>query len=142
LAHPDFRKPEGSTRVKFLWDPADFTFQTSGGALGSPPPRGGNGTVYTEAPINDALRGQGTVNSGDECGRGTHVTGVAAGNGAGSGGGVPPGTFVGVAPEADLIAVRVFGATCNFLSGETDVVEAFQFIDQRQLHWDGPTSSI
>jgi subtilisin family serine protease len=129
--HPDFRKPDGSTRIKFFWDPADFSFQNSGGTIGSPPLPGGNGTVYTEEQINAALQGQGTVNTGDECGHGTHVTGIASGNGAGSAGGVPAGTFVGVAPEADLIAVRVFGAGCAFLSGAIDLVEALQFIDQK-----------
>jgi subtilisin family serine protease len=128
--HPDFRKPDGSTRIKFLWDPSDFTFRTSNGTIGSPPPVGGHGTVYTEDQINAALQGKGTVNTHDECGHGTHVMGIAAGNGAGGNGILPPGTFIGAAPEADLIAVRVFDADCTFLGGFIDLVQAFQFIDQ------------
>jgi subtilisin family serine protease len=129
--HADFRRPDGSTRIKFLWDPADPSFVLSGGTIGSPPPSGGSGTVYTEAQINAALQGLGTVNTGDECGHGTHVTGVAAGNGRATGHAVPAGTFVGVAPQADIIAVRVFGADCSFLSGAIDLIQALQFIDQK-----------
>src|SRR5262247_2026514 len=54
----------------------------------------------------------------------------ASGNGAGGGGELPPGTFVGIAPEADIIAVRVFDAQCSYLGGLIDLVQALQFIDK------------
>ena len=129
--HPDFRRLDGSTRIKFLWDPSDLSFEESGGMVGSPPPFGGKGTVYTEGQINAALNGLGGVGSRDECGHGTHVAGVAAGNGAGGAFGLPAGTFVGVAPEADIVAVRVFSSTCEFLEANIDLVQALQFIDQK-----------
>ena len=44
----------------------------------------------------------------DVIGHGTHVAGTAAGNGRNTGNGVPEGTFAGVAPNADLLVVRVF----------------------------------
>lgn len=129
--HPDFRRPGGSTRIKFLWDPSDRSFEQSRGLVGSPPPLGGTGTVYTEGQINGALEVPDRVRTRDECGHGTHVAGVAAGNGQGGAFALPPGTFVGMAPEADIVAVRVFGPTCEFLEANIDLVQALQFIDQK-----------
>ena len=126
--HLDFRKPDGTTRIKFLWDPSDDSFQRLG--IGSPPPPGGMGTVYTEDQINGALQGGGTVGTQDQFGHGTHATGVAAGNGAGGGQLLPAGAFVGVAPEADIIAVRVFGPNGAFLANNVDLIQALGFIDQ------------
>ncbi len=128
--HPDFRKPDGSTRIKYLWDPADPTYILSNGFAGSPPPSGGQGTVYTEAQINAALQGIDTVYSKDECGHGTHVAGIAAGNGAASGDGIAAGTFVGMAPEADIVVVRVFGDDCAYLGQQINLIQAGAFVDQ------------
>jgi subtilisin family serine protease len=125
--HLDFRKPDGTTRITFLWDPSDDSFQRLG--IGSPPPSGGMGTVYTEGQINGALQGRGTVGTQDQFGHGTHATGVAAGNGAGGGTLLPAGTFVGVAPEADIIAVRLFGPDGTQLDN-VDLIQALGFIDQ------------
>ena len=49
--------------------------------------------VYTEERINASLPGQVTVNTSDKYGHGTHMTGIAAGNGVGSRREVPAGTF-------------------------------------------------
>lgn len=113
--HPDFRKPDGKTRIKFLWDQFDKT---------GPEPkevRGGGGTEYTEDQINAALAGAGTVNSFDRNGHGTHVAGSAAGNGRATGGGFPTGTFTGMAPEADLIIVK-HGDDRGSTKGDKDLV--------------------
>jgi len=66
----------------------------------------------------------------DLVGHGTHVAGTAAGNGRGTGGGVPAGTFKGMAPEAHLIVVR---ATRDYIGGfsTADIVNALAFIDQK-----------
>jgi subtilisin family serine protease len=126
--HLDFRKPDGTTRIKFLWDPSDDSFQRLG--IGSAPPPGGMGTVYTEGQINSALQGGGTIGAQDQLGHGTHVTGVAAGNGVRGGQLLPAGNFVGVAPEADIISVRVFGPDGTFLANNVDLIQAMGFIDQ------------
>lgn len=110
--HLDFRKPDGSSRILYLWDMTDDSYESSGGRVGTSPPileRGGDpgpGTVYTNEQINAALRGQGTVNSMDHFGHGTAAAGTAAGNGRATGKGIPEGTFKGVAPEADLVIVK------------------------------------
>lgn len=128
--HPDFRNPDGTTRIARFWDPSDPSHQVSGGVIGSAPPAGLTGTVYRSRDINVALQGQGLVNSSDGCGHGTHVAGIAAGNGAASTRTYPAGTFVGVAPEADLVVVRVFDDECVYLIDDIDLVQAMAFIDR------------
>ena len=110
--HEDFIKPDGTSRILFLWDMTDRSFETSSGKVGTQPPLmedgtvPGPGTLYTNKQINDALRGRSTVNSQDNFGHGTVTAGTAAGNGHATANGVLPGTHTGVAPDADLIIVK------------------------------------
>ena len=88
-AHPDFRNADGTTRILLLWD------QTLG-------------RVFDSTQINRALTASSSqeqyrlVPSRDLSGHGTHVAGIAAGNGRAS-----DGQYVGVAPEANLIVVKL-----------------------------------
>jgi minor extracellular serine protease Vpr len=109
--HPDFIRPDGTSRILYLYDAFDNSWSRSRGKTGSRPPLSSGtraiGTLYTNEQINAALRGEAKVNSEDEGGHGTACAGTAAGNGRASANGVPPGTYMGVAPEADLIVVDV-----------------------------------
>lgn len=92
-----FRKPDGSTRILGIWDQ---TIQE-----GEPPKGFYYGTEYTEERINRALQSENpreVVPSYDEKGRGTALASVAAGSVVGSG-----LTFVGAAPEADIVMVKL-----------------------------------
>jgi len=127
FTHQDFRRADGTTRIRALWDQFDKSFAKSRGAIGSAPPvRDASnrpmGTVYTADQINAALRGSGTVNSVDLVGHGTHVAGCAAGNGS------APGGYTGVAPQADLIVVRVGGESKDDRELSGDVIAALQWI--------------
>lgn len=103
--HPDFIKPDGTSRILAIWDFFDTSFAESDGKIGSAPPQLDPesdplwGTVYTQEQINAALKGKGTVNTMDNYGHGTAVAGTAVGK-------------TGVAPEADLIIIKA--ADCGF----------------------------
>ena len=57
----------------------------------------------------------------DKCGHGTHVAGIVAGSGAHSN-----GVYAGIAPDVDIVALRVLGDDC---SGNTsDVIDALEWI--------------
>ena len=98
IFHPDFRKEDGMTRILGLWD------QTG---EGDPPENYSGGAYYSEERINEALlaernSGRNIVPSQDLSGHGTHVTGIAAGNGRAS-----DGKLRGVASKASLLIVRL-----------------------------------
>jgi len=88
-AHPDFCNSDGTTRIAVLWD------QTLD-------------TVYERETINLALRQESEQEryaicpSRDASGHGTHVAGIAAGNGRASN-----GRYRGVAYESELIVVKL-----------------------------------
>ncbi len=114
--HLDFRFDgdgdgfEESSRLAYIWD------QTETGPFGdrlSVP----FGTEYKREEIEaDLARGlgpeKGAVRQRDEVGHGTHVLGIAAGDGSSSGAG-----YIGVAPEAELIMVKTSFYTADVVSG-------------------------
>ncbi|CAN5200293.1 hypothetical protein BH09BAC1_BH09BAC1_15260 [soil metagenome] len=104
--HEDFKKANGDTRVKFLWD------QTS---ILTPPPVGKNyGKEWTELDINNGVCTH--VERLTAFGHGSHVTGIAAGNGRAT------GQFMGMAPNSELVIVA-FNYNRPFLGAVTDAVE-------------------
>jgi subtilisin family serine protease len=114
--HASFRRPDGSARVLRLWDQRLTPVAGEASAAGF-----GYGVEYTNAQINANLTMATPpvpVRHADGGGHGSHVAGIAAGDGSAAGpasaGGVvrPAFTFVGMAPEADLIIVaNTIGAT-------------------------------
>jgi len=94
LMHEDFRNATG-TRLHSLWD------QTEQHDPPGPPAGFDRGTEWTKVQIDN-----GACPQIDSEGHGTHVTGVAAGDGSATGNGRPAYTYVGVAPLATLVAVK------------------------------------
>ncbi|HIC95691.1 TPA: hypothetical protein EYP12_03560, partial [Candidatus Bipolaricaulota bacterium] len=87
-SHEDFIDDNtGTSRILFIWDQVDST-------------------EYTQADINDEIDGTpvGYVAEVDEDGHGTHVAGIAAGDGSA---GSYPGKYTGMAPKADLIVFKL-----------------------------------
>ncbi|MDZ7332258.1 MAG: S8 family serine peptidase [candidate division KSB1 bacterium] len=98
--HEDFIDNSGKSRILYLWDVTDDA---------GPHPAGFNyGTEYTQAQINDEIDGSptGLVRQKDVSGHGTHVAGIAAGDGSATGHGYDAGRYIGIAPQADLIIVK------------------------------------
>jgi subtilisin family serine protease len=104
LGHADFKHTDGTTRLLSLWD------QTA--ATGTPPPGFTYGAEYSAAQIN-----AGAAPETDPDGHGTHVMGIAGGNGSATGNGFPAYTYVGMAPEADLIMVKTTFSTAAIVDG-------------------------
>ncbi len=113
--HPDFRNSDGSTRILSIWDQS---------IDGDPPQGFREGTEYSREQINFALSENLTslVPTRDTLGHGTAVAGIAAGNGADSGGEV-----MGAAPEAEIIVVKVGRIGNDFFAQTTELMRALRY---------------
>lgn len=103
LHHGDFIRPDGTTRIVSLWDQTD---------TGTPPSGFTYGAEWSAAQID-----AGSVKEVDDFGHGTHVLGIATGDGSAAGHGQPPYTFVGMAPDADICAVKTDLTTSGVVDG-------------------------
>ena len=122
--HPDFRDADGATRIKWMLDMSGQNGCNAKG-VGSPAP-----VEYTEDQINAALRGGKAVPERDAVGHGTVTTGLAAGNGLA----YADGQYAGLAPQADLIIVKLVseGAPAH---GDQPAENAFAGCIQQALVW-------
>ncbi len=94
--HPVFRNADNTTKIVSIWDQTIVSDNF--------PQQYNYGTEYTREQINEALQSNdpySIVPSRDEIGHGTMIAGVAAGNE------VPESGFYGVAPDAELVVVKL-----------------------------------
>lgn len=110
--HPDFKDANGNTRILSIWDH---------NLTGAPPAGFTYGREFSSFQINN---GQANAHVDNYYGHGTHVTGVAAGNGRAI------NNFKGVAPDADIVSVCLNWnlPTNNWL---TTVADAVNYIFQK-----------
>lgn len=94
--NPVFRNADNTTRIAAIWDQTisgdRYPYDTM------------YGTEYTRDQINEALRNPdpySVVPTKDEIGHGTMLAGIAAGNE------VPESGFFGIAPDAELVVVKL-----------------------------------
>ena len=126
--HGSFVDANGKSRILAIWDQM-LPFRAGD-------TRGPNniGVVYNQDQLTQALKGRARVRTKDvdasnnREGHGTHVAGIAAGNGK------PPTcchvsqTYVGVAPEAELIVVRYDYTDEEEIGENQRLTEAIDFI--------------
>jgi len=103
--HPDFKNPDGTTRVKYMWD--QLVSNITNVSFGY-------GYEWTEADINNGVIQHDPWIGGN--GHGTGVAGAAVGNGS-----IVPDKYTGAAPKADIIHVNL--RSNNFPAAYVDAVE-------------------
>ena len=94
--NPIFQFADKTTRISSIWDQTIASDKT--------PESVPYGTEYTREQMNEALKSDNPysiVPSKDEIGHGTMVAGIAAGNE------VPKSGFYGVAPDSELVIVKL-----------------------------------
>lgn len=111
FTHPDFKNDDGTSRVLYFWN------QNLATATNTPQPYG-YGQEWNNAEIN---AGQTTQSSMSD--HGSHVTGIAAGNGKSA------SDYTGTAPKADIIFVAYY--TQGVLDFSTTVAEAIKYIFEK-----------
>ena len=132
-AHPDFRFSDGKTRILALWD------QTISTTTLSPPPGYPIGTLFSPEIINEALDMNSVQERFEVCpsrdvsGHGTHVTGIAAGNGRASN-----GIYRGIAFEADLLIVKLGTPGPNSFPSTSLLMMAIDFCVRESLRRNMP----
>ena len=124
--HPEFRNPDGSTRILAIWD------QTGNG---NPPEGLDLGTEYSREEINEALMGseksdpegadsnvsnRRLIPIRDLSGHGTAVAAIAAGNN-------------GVAPQAQLLIVKLGNPAPNSFPKTTELMMAVEYAYRKAL---------
>lgn len=115
--HEDFIDDNGKTRILYIWDKTLDEY-------------GGTRHIYSQSQIQQAIdqKDYSSVGGKDMYGHGTHVAGIAAGNGRATGNGLPACTYVGGAPDASLIIVKV---SDDLFMNDTWIVDGLDFIFEK-----------
>lgn len=147
----DFRNVDGTSRILYLWDQtllservweriAERELLPEERRQDYAPPEGFlTGVEFDKAQIDEALRvstetdGNLLVPSVDTSGHGTAVTGIAAGNGLSSN-----GVYAGVAPESDLIIVKLGTPRADSFPRTTELMRALTYVVRKSLELQKP----
>ncbi|MBQ7371594.1 MAG: S8 family serine peptidase [Blautia sp.] len=131
--HPDFRNPDGTTRILCLWDQTavarnSSSLQETPIFIDTPPQGYALGVEYTRERINAALalsaeEGYGIVPQRDLSGHGTAALGIAAGNGRASN-----GVYRGIAYESEILAVKLGIPREDSFPRTTELIQAVDYL--------------
>lgn len=128
LAHPDLRRDDGTTRVRWLLDlsrPPAGRHPELEAALGCSDQV--FCAVFAAEDIDELLNDERPGDlPRDTLGHGTHVASIAAGDGSA----VSDGAYAGLAPEAELVVVRATRSGAPIVL-DPDVVLATSFVFER-----------
>lgn len=135
--HGSFVKEDGTSRILAIWDQMLIAQPTETPGPGPVPAAGqrdSRGVIYLQAQITQALQGNATVRTRDvnarneRSGHGTHVAGIAAGNGRPATCCHVGLTYVGVAPSAELVVVRYDYRNADEIGENQRLLEALDYI--------------
>ncbi len=136
----EFRNTDGSTRIRYLWDQTLQPEEESPGAsevnYRRRPPSGFRmGVEFDAEQINRALETSGQqeqfrlLPSVDTSGHGTAVAGIAAGNSV---------SYQGVAPEADLLIVKLGQPDASSFPRTTEIMRAVTYVVKKAIEMEMP----
>lgn len=139
----NFRNADGSTRILSLWDQT----VSPDAEKGFFPPVGfQTGTEFSREQINaalreaDPLRQYELVPSRDSSGHGTAVAGIAAGAAANVTGGTAGNGYEGVAPESELLIVKLGTPRQNSFPRTTEMMRAVTYVVRKAQSLNRPVA--
>ena len=117
-----FRKEDGTTRIKYLWDQS---------VEGNPPKGYQSGTEYSEMEINEALVTGNRLPTRDGSGHGTAVAGVFAGNAS---------AYQGVAYESELLVVKLGIPREGGFPRTTELMQGIDYVVKKAIELRKPVA--
>ncbi len=124
--HPDFINDDNTSRILYIWDQS---------ASRNYPESFLHGREYTNEEINTAIslnisgKEENALNHYDFIGHGTHVAGIAAGNGRASN-----GLYIGAAPMSNLIVVKMGNPDYEgYPINNIDIMQGIKYILQKAM---------
>lgn len=127
---PEFMSSAGGTRIQYLWD------QTLSPEQGTPPEGFTQGVEFDKNRLDQALSLRdplSMVPSTDRSGHGTAVAGIAAASGNAA-----DGRYRGVAPESDLIVVKLGTSRPDSFPRTTELMRALTYVIKKALEMGRP----
>ena len=135
----DFCNADGTTRIRSLWD------QSLRPREGEAAPKGYEiGVEYTKEKIDEALKAQTPAERGrlvatkDTSGHGTAVAGIAAGNGRGAK--ADYRRYAGVAPESELLVVKLGNPSSDGFPRTTELMMGVDYVVRKALEFQMPVA--
>ena len=129
----EFQNREG-TRIRYLWDQT----KKSGSMEEKPPAGFVKGVEYSREQINEALRSrepEKVVPSYDRSGHGTAVAAIAA-----AGGNLYDGALTGVAPESELLIVKLGNSGTESFPRTTGLMRALTYLVRKAIELQMPVA--
>lgn len=123
----EFQNNDGTTRIRAIWD------QSLMPRLGERSPEGySRGVEYQQNEINQELQGEreGVVRTRDLTGHGTAVAAIAAGSSG----------VVGVAPESELLIVKMSNAIEGGFPRTTELMLGIDYVVKKALEYQMPVA--
>lgn len=131
---PEFLNRSGESRIRYLWDQTVIPSENTG----NPPAGFAIGVEFDQIKINEALRSrnpESVVPSFDASGHGTAVAAIAA-----AGGNLMDGRFQGVAPESELIVVKLGSPDPDSFPRTTELMRALTYVVKKAVELGRPVA--